>query len=31
MQRYKSRKGIAEKPKDTKIKHTVQKIMPGEH
>ena len=31
MQRYKSRKGKAEKPKDTKIMHTVQKIMPGEH
>ena len=31
MQRYKPRKGKAEKPKDTKIKHTVQKIMPGEH
>ena len=31
MQRYKSRKGKAEKSKDTKIQHTVQKIMPGEN
>ena len=30
-QRYRSRKGKAEKPKDTKIQHTVQKIMPGEN
>ena len=29
IQRYKSRKGKAEKSKDTKIQHTVQKIMPG--
>ena len=31
IQRYKSRKGKAEKSKDTKIQHTVQKIMPGEN
>ena len=30
-QKYRSRKGKAEKPKDTKIQHTVQKIMPGEN
>ena len=30
-QRYRSRKGKAEKPKDTKIQHTVQKIIPGEN
>ena len=30
-QNYRSRKGKAEKPKDTKIQHTVQKIMPGEN
>ena len=30
-QRYRSRKGKAEKPKDTKIQHTVQKIMPEEN
>ena len=30
-QRYRSRKRKAEKPKDTKIQHTVQKIMPGEN
>ena len=30
-QGYRLRKGKAEKPKDTKIQHTVQKIMPGEN
>ena len=30
-QMYRSRKRKAEKPKDTKIQHTVQKIMPGEN
>ena len=30
-QKSRSRKGKAEKPKDTKIQHTVQKIMPGEN
>ena len=30
-QRYRSRKRKPEKPKDTKIQHTVQKIMPGEN
>ena len=30
-QRYRSRKGKAEKPKDTEIQHTVQKIMPEEN
>ena len=30
-QKYRSRKGKAEKPKDRKIQHTVQKIVPGEN